>query len=156
PMRRSAYLPIVGVLIFQGVICMATLSAAAPVVVEAKHKVVVERNVLIPMRDGKKLSCDLIRPVDEGRYPVIVEYHPYRKDDVSRGSHDAHWYFAERGFVGVRLDVRGTGGSDGTNTDEYVPQEQEDGFDAVEWCAAQPWSNGNVGMFGSSYGGFTA
>jgi uncharacterized protein len=52
--------------------------------------------------------------------------------------------------------VRGTGGSEGVNTDEYMPQEQEDGYDAVEWLAKQPWSTGNVGMFGSSYGGFTA
>ena len=63
---------------------------------------------------------------------------------------------AERGFIGVRLDVRGTGGSDGTNTDEYVRQEQEDGYDAVEWLAKQSYSNGNVGMFGTSYGGFTS
>ena len=52
--------------------------------------------------------------------------------------------------------MRGTGGSDCVNTDEYVPQEQEDGFDAVEWLAKQEYSNGCVGMFGSSYGGFTA
>lgn len=132
------------------------LQAAKPVVMKPRHKVIVQRNVQIPMRDGKKLSADLIRPEADGRFPVIIEYHPYRKDDVSRGGHDAHYYFAERGFVGVRLDVRGTGGSEGINTDEYVPQEQADGFDAVEWCARQSWSNGSVGMFGSSYGGFTA
>ena len=108
------------------------------------------------MRDGKRLSADLIRPQEEGRYPLIVEYHPYRKDDVSRSAHNVHYYLAQRGFIGVRLDVRGTGGSEGINTDEYLPQEQKDGFDAVEWLARQPYSNGNVGMFGTSYGGFTA
>jgi putative CocE/NonD family hydrolase len=51
--------------------------------------------------------------------------------------------------------VRGTGSSEGVNTDEYMAIEQQDGFDAVEWCAQQPWSNGRVGMFGTSYGGFT-
>jgi putative CocE/NonD family hydrolase len=129
--------------------------AAPPVVLEPKHNVRVVRNVLIPMRDGTKLAADLIRPEAKGRYPVIIEYIPYRKDDLTQGGYDAHHYFAERGFVGVRLDVRGTGGSEGVNTDEYMPIEQKDGFDAVEWCAKQPWSNGNVGMFGTSYGGFT-
>ncbi|PYV16338.1 MAG: peptidase S15, partial [Acidobacteria bacterium] len=90
------------------------------------------------------------------RFPAIVEYHPYRKDDVTRGGADVHRYFAERGFIGVRLDVRGTGGSDGVNTDEYRAVEQLDGYDAVEWLAAQPWSNGRIGMWGTSYGGFTA
>src|SRR5262249_52004784 len=108
-------------------------AAAGPVVIEAKHKVRIEHNVLIPVRDGKKLSADLIRPEDDGRYPVIIEYIPYRKDDLTQGGYDAHYYFAERGFVGVRLDVRGTGGSEGVNTDEYMPVEQQDGFDAVEW-----------------------
>jgi putative CocE/NonD family hydrolase len=97
----------------------------------------------------------LIRPDAPGKFPVIIEYIPYRKDDVSIGINDVHCYFAERGFIGVRLDVRGTGGSEGVNLDEYMPVEQQDGFDAVEWCARQPWCNGNVGMFGTSYGGFT-
>jgi uncharacterized protein len=102
------------------------------------------------------LSADLIRPDVDGEYPAIVEYHPYRKDDNSRSSLNWHHYFAQRGFVGVRLDVRGSGGSDGFSTDEYVPQEQEDGYDAIEWLAGQTWCNGNIGMFGASYGGFTA
>ena len=123
---------------------------------EPQYDVRIDRNVRIPMRDGVHLSADLIRPDVDGRFPAIIEYHPYRKDDVSRGGFDAHWYFAERGFIGVRLDARGTGSSDGVNTDEYRPIEQRDGFDAVEWLAAQDFSNGRVGMFGTSYGGFTA
>ncbi|MGE0607562.1 MAG: CocE/NonD family hydrolase [Pirellulales bacterium] len=123
--------------------------------IEPAYPVRIDRHVRIPMRDGLTLSADLIRPDEEGEFPVVVEYHPYRKDDVSRGGHDVHWYLAERGFIGVRLDVRGTGGSDGINTDEYVRQEQEDGYDAVEWLAEQGFCNGCVGMFGTSYGGFT-
>jgi hypothetical protein len=115
----------------------------------------VDRNVTIATRDGTKLSADLIRPDADGKFPAIIEYIPYRKDDVTQGGYDTHHYFAERGFIGVRLDVRGTGSSEGVNTDEYMPIEQQDGFDAVEWCAKQSWSNGNVGMFGTSYGGFT-
>jgi putative CocE/NonD family hydrolase len=127
-----------------------------PVVIKTKYNVRIERNVRIPMRDGVSLSADLICPDSDGQFPMIMEYHPYRKDDVSRGGFDAHWYFAERGFIGVRLDARGTGSSEGINTDEYRPIEQRDGFDAIEWLAKQPYSNGNIGMFGTSYGGFTA
>jgi putative CocE/NonD family hydrolase len=123
--------------------------------IEAAYKVRVERNILIPTRDGTKLAADLIRPDADGKFPVLIEYIPYRKDDVSRGGYGIHHYLAERGFIGVRLDVRGTGASEGVNTDEYMPVEQLDGFDAVEWLAKQPWCNGNVGMFGASYGGFT-
>ena len=99
-------------------------------------------HIRIPTRDGTFLAADLVRPDCDGAFPAIIEYIPYRKDDVTRGIDDAHRYFAERGFVGVRLDVRGTGGSEGVNTDEYMPVEQLDGFDAVEWLAKQPWCNG--------------
>lgn len=136
------------------------MSEAAPPskptqVVPVKYKVRLERNLMIPMRDGKQLAADYYRPDVEGKFPVIVEYIPYRKDDASRSGLDALHYFAERGFIGLRLDVRGTGSSDGFNTDEYHPQEQLDGYDAIEWLAKQPWTNGNIGLFGTSYGGFT-
>jgi putative CocE/NonD family hydrolase len=131
------------------------LPAAPPVVMEPKYKVRVERNLRIPVHDGTHLSADLIRPDANGKFPAIIEYMPYRKDDLSQALNDVHYYWAERGFVGVRLDVRGTGSSEGVNTDEYMPEEQQDGYDAVEWLAKQPWCNGKVGMFGSSYGGFT-
>jgi putative CocE/NonD family hydrolase len=67
-----------------------------------------------------------------------------------------HHYFAARGYVGVRLDVRGTGSSEGVTGDEYSPAEQQDAVDAIAWLAAQPWCTGAVGMFGISYGGFTS
>jgi putative CocE/NonD family hydrolase len=123
--------------------------------IEPRYGVRIEKNVRIPTRDGTHLAADLIRPDAAGAFPIVVEYIPYRKDDVTRGSDDVHYYLAERGIIGVRLDVRGTGGSDGVNTDEYMPVEQQDGFDAIEWLAKQPYSNGRVGMFGTSYGGFT-
>ena len=129
---------------------------AKPATIPASYKVRNERAVMIPVRDGKRLSADLFRPDAEGRFPAIVMYQPYRKDDVGREGVGEHFYFAERGFVAVRLDARGTGTSEGVATDEYRLQEQLDGFDAVEWLARQPWSNGNVGMYGASYSGFTA
>ncbi len=64
---------------------------------------------------------------------------------------------AARGIASVQLDVRGTGGSEGVVIDEYqYPQEQEDGYDAIEWLAHQAWCNGRAGMWGTSYAGFTA
>ena len=65
-------------------------------------------------------------------------------------------WFAARGFALCRLDVRGTGSSGGVALDEYTAEETVDGYDAVEWLAAQPWCNGTVGMWGISYGGFTS
>ena len=111
------------------------------------------KNLLIPMRDGVRLAADLHMPIGDGPFPLILEYLPYRKDDATPYS-GYHHYFARHGYIGCRLDVRGTGASEGVNYDEYVPQEQEDGYDAIEWLARQPWCDGQVAMFGFSYGGF--
>src|SRR5918911_1729218 len=70
----------------------------SPVVMPPRYKVRVERNVPVPVRDGTRLMADLIRPDQDGRFPAIIEYIPYRKDDLSQGGYDAHHYFAERGF----------------------------------------------------------
>ena len=122
-----------------------------PSVISPKYETRIERHVMIPMRDGTKLSADMVRPDAEGRFPVVFHYDPYRRSGLG-------WdiYLAKRGFVSLKLDARGTGGSEGINTDEYMPIEQQDGYDAVEWLAQQPWSNGNVGMMGASYSGFTS
>lgn len=116
------------------------------------------RHIMIPTRDGTRLSANLFRPLTDERVPVAVEYTPYRKDDLRGAARDfGHFYLAERGIASVQLDVRGTGNSDGVVIDEYQhPQEQQDGYDALEWLAAQPWSNGRTGMWGTSYAGFTA
>lgn len=82
---------------------------------------------------------------------------PYRKDDWRWVSDDARGrWLAARGFAFCRLDIRGTGSSPGIALDEYTAQESLDGYGAVEWLAAQPWSSGNIGMWGISYGGFTS
>ena len=91
------------------------------------------------------------------RFPAILEMIPYGKDnwrrnaDIARGT-----YLAQRGYVLCRVDVRGTGSSGGVALDEYTEDETRDGYDAVEWLAAQPWCTGAVGMWGISYGGFTS
>lgn len=115
-------------------------------------------HIAIPTRDGTRLAAALFRPVVHDPVPVVVEYTPYRKDDLRAATRDfGHFYLAERGVASVQLDVRGTGGSEGVVSDEYqYPQEQQDGYDAVEWLAHQPWCNGKAGMWGTSYAGFTA
>ena len=105
-----------------------------------KYNARVECHVLIPMRDGISLFADVIRRDSEGRFPVLVECHPNRKDDASRSGYGAHPYLAERGFVGIRLNVRSKGGSERVCTYEYTRQEQQDGYNSIEWLAGQPWS----------------
>ena len=91
------------------------------------------------------------------RFPAILEMIPYGKDNWRAASDRGRGeWLAARGYAFCRLDVRGTGSSGGVALDEYTEAETLDGYDAVEWLAAQPWCNGNVGMWGISYGGFTS
>ena len=109
----------------------------------------------IPMKDGGQLSARLWIPEMAGRVPAILEYIPYRKRDCLRSRDEPiHGYFAQRGYVSVRLDLAGSGDSEGVLTDEYALQEQEDALDAIAWLSNQPWCNGAVGMIGKSWGGF--
>ena len=117
--------------------------------------------VFIPMKDGVRLAVTLYRPDVEKpgqRSPVIFEYLPYRKDDGTFGEdYGLYAYLTARGYIGARVDIRGTGRSEGHPPDrEYSEQEQQDGVEAIAWLARQPWSNGNVGMWGFSWGGFNA
>ena len=86
---------------------------------------------------------------------MILTYIPYHKDDQEPlVGMQHHW--AQHGYVGARVDCRGTGSSEGANDDEYRPIEIRDGYDVVEWIAAQDWCDGKVAMTGGSYGGFTS
>lgn len=119
-------------------------------------------DVQIPTRDGLWLSANLFLPdgageAGGGAAPVILNMDPYRKDDWQAGwDLSLGTYLTERGYAYCRLDVRGTGSSQGVATDEYAEAETLDGHDAVEWLAAQSWCSGAVGMWGLSYGGFTS
>ena len=109
------------------------------------------------MRDGTELACDLFLPGSDEPAPVILKYYPYRKDDLLRGLIVPRArYFCARGYATAVLDVRGTGSSGGTSPRMLRGQEWEDGYDAVEWIAAQPWCDGAVGMTGVSYGGYSS
>src|SRR5437868_4471681 len=105
------------------------------------------------MRDGVELATDVLRPDLAERVPVILSRTPYDRTLVRVGDLTEHTELAERGYAVVTQDVRGRYASGGT----FAPYEQEipDGYDAVEWCARQPWSNGRVAMHGASYLGAT-
>jgi predicted acyl esterase len=122
---------------------------------ETTLAVEVIEHFVIPTRDGRKLSARVWKPVTTERLPVILEYIPYRKRDVTRYRDEPmHGYFARKGFVAVRLDLAGSGDSEGVLTDEYALQEQEDALDAIDWLSRQDWCSGVVGMIGKSWGGF--
>jgi putative CocE/NonD family hydrolase len=114
-------------------------------------------NAWIPMRDGTRLAAKLWLPEDGEASPVpaILEYIPYRKRDFTRHRDSImHPYIAGHGYACVRVDLRGSGDSDGVLTDEYTEQELQDGCDVIAWLAEQPWCSGKVGMIGISWGGF--
>ncbi|TDX28716.1 hypothetical protein DFO67_10999 [Modicisalibacter xianhensis] len=123
------------------------------------YEVRIIENAFITMRDGARLAARIWLPegAEDSPLPAIMEYIPYRKRDLTRGR-DAtnHTYMAGHGYVCVRVDMRGSGDSDGTVVDEYTQQEQEDAVDAIAWIAKQPWCDGNVGMMGISWGGFNS
>jgi uncharacterized protein len=113
----------------------------------------------IPMPDGVRLAVTLYLPDSgTGPWPSILEYLPYRKDDWTLGRDLILYpYVVDRGYVGARVDIRGTGRSEGRLPEgEYSEREQEDGEAVIAWLAAQPWSTGTVGMWGISWGGFNA
>jgi hypothetical protein len=109
------------------------------------------------MRDGTHLAARLWIPEDAEADPVpaILEYIPYRKRDNTRVRDSMiQTYMAGHGYAVARVDMRGSGDSEGVLVDEYVRQEQDDGLDILDWMAEQPWCNGRIGMIGISWGGF--
>jgi hypothetical protein len=119
----------------------AAQAAQAPVKIEFDRRV--------RMRDGVELSADIYRPEAKGRYPVLLLRTPYTKTSAS--TLNTAKYFASNGYVFIAMDVRGRGDSDG----KFKPyfNDARDGYDAVEWAAAQEWSTGKVGTLGGSYNG---
>ena len=116
--------------------------------------------VWIPMPDGVRLAADIHWPtdrLDSARYPVLLTYSPYRKDESRSGSHSWFSYFLDNDYVVVRVDIRGTGRSEGVTIPyEYSDIELDDGEVVIDWLSKQPWSTGSVGMFGLSWTGFNS
>jgi predicted acyl esterase len=146
---------------------------------ELREGLRVDWDVAIRMDDGLVLRADVFRPIEEGRYPVILSYGPYAKGlhfedgypsawkrmveqhpDVAAGSSNKHqsWEVVDPekwvpdGYVCVRVDSRGAGRSPGY-IDHFSPRETRDFYQCIEWAGAQPWSNGKVGLNGISYYG---
>ncbi|GDY46633.1 peptidase S15 [Streptomyces antimycoticus] len=118
-----------------------------------------EEHVTIPMSDGIRLSARIWRPTssDEEPVPAVLEYIPYRKRDLTSVRDSIHHpYIAGHGYACVRVDLRGTGESEGVLTDEYLGQEQADAEEILAWLAEQPWCDGATGMMGISWGAFAA
>jgi uncharacterized protein len=113
----------------------------------------------IPMPDGIALAATLYLPpdADANPVPVVLEYLPYRKDDSTGRNLELNSYLTRRGFAGARVDIRGTGQSEGELPEaEYTEQEQLDAEVVIAWLAEQPWCTGAVGMWGISWGGFNS
>ncbi|MFW6033193.1 MAG: CocE/NonD family hydrolase [Phycisphaeraceae bacterium] len=121
------------------------------------HRVRTIEHTMIPLPDGTRLAAKMWMPEDAEQNPVpaILEYIPYRKrDGTSIRDSMMHPYLAGHGYACVRVDLRGSGESDGVLRDEYLEPELEDGERVIEWIADQPWCDGGVGMMGISWGGF--
>jgi len=129
------------------------------VVHEFPHRVREVPHCEIPLPDGTRLAARMWLPddADSGPVPVILEYLPYRKGDgTAIDDPTRHRYFAGHGFASVRVDMRGSGDSDGLLEDEYTDTELTDAVSVIEWLTDQPWCNGRVGMIGISWGGFNS
>jgi uncharacterized protein len=144
-------------------IALATLGVASaslaqpPKVTQrpAEYDVAVEQNVMIPMRDGVRLAADLYRPARDGKpvdgkFPTVLQRTPYNKGS---GNSSEGKYYAQRGYNVVLNDTRGRYASEGTW--RLLIDDPQDGYDVVEWIASQPWSDGKIGTFGTSYPGGT-
>ncbi len=142
--RLSTRAAVVSSLLLIAVLPLLTVEAQTP-----QPTAIIERDVVVPMRDGVQLRADILRP-SEGRFPTLIYRTPYGKRDAQ----EDYTTFARavaRGYAVVVQDVRGRYSSDG----QFRPYEHEgrDGYDTIEWAARQSWSNGRVGTFGLSYPG---
>ncbi len=115
-------------------------------------------NEWIPLKDGTRLAARIWMPDDAGpgaTVPAVLEFLPYRKRNGTAPRDESTYpVFAAAGIAGVRVDIRGSGESEGVIDGEYTPRELSDAVEVIEWITAQPWSNGSVGMMGISWGGF--
>ncbi|HTO83903.1 MAG TPA: CocE/NonD family hydrolase [Methylomirabilota bacterium] len=132
---------------------------AARIVTDLPYRVRVIEAAWITLADGTRLAARLWLPGDaeQRSVPALLEYLPYRqRDSMRQRDTPMHHYLAGHGYACARVDIRGTGDSDGLIDDEYCPQEQDDALEVIAWLASQPWCDGKVGMVGLSWGGFNS
>ncbi len=156
---RRRVLGLIGWAVPSWALAVRATQQLSPIVAVDDPQVRILENVWIPMPDGSRLAARLFLPAAPRAAPAgaVLEYLPYRKRDSYRYRDNvAGPFLAKSGIALVRVDIRGTGDSDGTMIDEYLPIEQADALAVIDWIAHQPWCNGNVGMRGISYGSFTA
>jgi uncharacterized protein len=110
----------------------------------------------LEMDDGVRIALTLHFPDTPPPWPVVFEARPYRKDDLSDATGIYRRLCDEGDLAVCRADVRGTGTSEGVAVDEYTARELQDHVATIAWLAEQDWSNGNVGMYGTSYSGFNS
>jgi uncharacterized protein len=123
------------------------------------HAVREDQHLWIPMPDGVRLAARIWRPEssEDEPVPAILEMIPYRKQDLTAYRDSIHHpYIAGHGYACVRVDLRGSGDSEGVLVDEYLEQELRDAEEVLAWLNDQPWCNGRTGMMGISWGGFNA
>jgi putative CocE/NonD family hydrolase len=109
---------------------------------------------LIPLADGTRLAASLLLPEGDRPFPLLATFYPYRKDDfIGASCAFARQYFADVGYATLLVDIRGYGGSDGPACQAWDPREAKDGAEVVQWAAAQDWCDGQVAVWGTSYGG---
>ncbi|MEC8980165.1 MAG: CocE/NonD family hydrolase [SAR324 cluster bacterium] len=126
---------------------------------EFPYKTRIIRHCWINMPDGCRLSARIWLPDNAEKEPVpaIMEYIPYRKNDGTALRDSLyHPYFAGHGYAAIRVDMRGSGDSEGVMLDEYLAQELDDAVSVIDWLVQQSWCNGKVGMMGKSWGGFNS
>ncbi len=128
---------------------LAALVVASFAAIAAGAEPSADHDVPVPMRDGVVLQCDVLRPAATGRFPTLVYRTPYGRKHAE--GNEVVRKALDRGYAVVLVDVRGRYGSAGV----FVPYQNEgrDGYDTIEWAAAQPWSTGEIGTFGLSYPG---
>ncbi|MFC3714273.1 CocE/NonD family hydrolase [Sphingoaurantiacus capsulatus] len=114
-------------------------------------------HVTIKMSDGTLIAASLHLPQGDGPFPVLAIFYPYRKDDfIGASTAYPRTFFAEAGYATLLVDIRGYGSSGGPSYQAWDPREFDDGYEVVEWAARQDWCDGNVGIWGTSYGGAQA
>ena len=106
---------------------------------------IIEDHVKIPLSDGVSLSARVWFADGPGPFPAILEYHPYPKRYITAERDEiGHGYFSKQGFVSLRVDMRGSGDSEGLLSDEYTEQARNDASEVINWISQQKWCSGSV------------